>query len=62
MSLLKSVENKKMVEQKNPPEIREGFFMNVFQLFLHLLNYGLAYSGKRKTTIVEQILHGNHFG
>jgi hypothetical protein len=51
-----------MVEQKNPPEIREGFFMNVFQLFLHLLNYGLAYSGKGEPAIVEQILHSNHFG
>ena len=63
MNLLKSVENKKAYSIKKPARIFERVFLwLVCQLFLHLLNYGLAYSGKGEATIVEQILHGHHFG
>jgi hypothetical protein len=31
-------------------------------LFFHLFNHRGGYTGERETTIVKQVLHGNHFG
>src|ERR1700753_4159193 len=50
-----------MIENKKAP-VFAGASYNVRYLFFHLLNYRLGYTGEGEPSIVEEVLHGDHFG